>query len=81
MSDAGKYAKLLAPGQIGSVKTRNRIIKSGAGMLMWHEDDLHMREDVKAFYEGIARGGVGLLVVESPTIDIQGALAGRNDTE
>jgi len=69
MSDAGKYAKLMDPGRIGSVKTRNRIIKSGAGMLMWHEDDLHMREDVKAFYEGIARGGVGLLVVESPTID------------
>ena len=69
MSDAGKYAKLMEPGKIGSVKTRNRIVKSGAGMLMWHEDDLHMREDVKAFYEGIARGGVGLLVVESPTID------------
>lgn len=36
---------------------------------MWHEDDLHMREEVKAFYEALARGGVGLLVVESPTID------------
>ena len=69
MSDAGKYARLMEPGKIGSVKTRNRIVKSGAGMLMWHEEDLHMREDVKAFYEGIARGGVGLLVVESPTID------------
>ena len=69
MSNAGKYVKLMEQGRIGSVKTRNRIIKSGAGMLMWHEDDLHMREDVKAFYEGIARGGVGLLVVESPTID------------
>ncbi len=38
-------------------------------MLMWHEDDLHMNEEMKAFYEGIARGGVGLLIVESPTID------------
>jgi 2,4-dienoyl-CoA reductase-like NADH-dependent reductase (Old Yellow Enzyme family) len=64
-----KYEKLLEPGRIGSVKTRNRIFKSGAGMLMWHEDDLHMSEEVKAFYEGIARGGVGLLIVESPTID------------
>ena len=69
MSDAAKYSRLLEPGKIGSVKTRNRIIKSGAGMLMWHEDDMNMREDVLAFYEGIARGGVGLLVVESPTID------------
>jgi len=64
-----KYEKLLEPGRIGSVKTRNRIVKSGAGMLMWHEDDLHMRPEVLAFYEGIARGGVGLLIVESPTID------------
>jgi 2,4-dienoyl-CoA reductase (NADPH2) len=64
-----QYEKLLEPGRIGSVKTRNRIVKSGAGMLMWHEDDLHMRPEVLAFYEGIARGGVGLLIVESPTID------------
>jgi len=64
-----QYEKLLEPGRIGSVKTRNRIVKSGAGMLMWHEDDLHMRREVLAFYEGIARGGVGLLIVESPTID------------
>ena len=64
-----KYEKLLEPGRIGSVKTRNRIVKSGAGMLMWHENDLHMREEVKAFYEGLARGGVGLLIVESPTVD------------
>ena len=69
MSAYTRFEKLLEPGYIGSVKTRNRIIKTGAGMLMWHEDDLHMREEVKAFYEGMARGGVGLLIVESPTID------------
>jgi 2,4-dienoyl-CoA reductase (NADPH2) len=69
MSINAKYEKILEPGRIGSVKTRNRIIKSGAGMLMWHQDDLHMRPEVLAFYEGIARGGVGLLIVESPTVD------------
>jgi 2,4-dienoyl-CoA reductase (NADPH2) len=69
MSTNPRYEKLLEPGRIGSVKTRNRIVKSGAGMLMWHQDDLHMRPEVLAFYEGLARGGVGLLIVESPTID------------
>jgi 2,4-dienoyl-CoA reductase (NADPH2) len=64
-----RYEKILEPGRIGAVKTRNRMVKSGAGMLMWHEDDLHMRPEVLAFYEAIARGGVGLLIVESPTID------------
>ncbi|MGD0914847.1 MAG: hypothetical protein ABSB22_00170 [Thermodesulfobacteriota bacterium] len=69
MSGHTRFEKLLEPGYIGSVKTRNRIIKTGAGMLMWHKDDVHMREEVKAFYERMARGGVGLLIVESPTID------------
>jgi 2,4-dienoyl-CoA reductase (NADPH2) len=69
MATNSKYEKLMEPGRIGSVKTRNRLVKSGAGMLMWHQDDLHMRPEVLAFYEGIARGGVGLLIVESPTID------------
>ncbi len=69
MSTNSNYEKLLEPGRIGSVTTRNRMVKSGAGMLMWHQDDLHMRPEVLAFYEGIARGGIGLLIVESPTID------------
>ena len=69
MSGHTRYEKLLEPGHIGPVKTRNRIVKTGAGMFMWHEDDVHMKEEVKAFYEGMARGGVGLLIVESPTID------------
>ena len=30
---------------------------------------LHMNENIKAYYESLARGGVGLLIVESPTID------------
>jgi 2,4-dienoyl-CoA reductase (NADPH2) len=69
MTGQKRFEKLLEPGYIGPVKTRNRIIKTGAGMFMWHEDDLHMNEAIKAFYEAIARGGVGLLIVESPTID------------
>jgi len=63
------YQKLLEPGYIGSVKTRNRIIKSGSGMFMWHEDDTHMRPEVKAMYGGLARGGVGLIIVEAPAVD------------
>jgi 2,4-dienoyl-CoA reductase (NADPH2) len=63
------FSRLAEPYYIGSVKTKNRIIKSGAGMLLWHEDELRMNDKIKAFYEAIARGGVGLLIVESPTID------------
>jgi 2,4-dienoyl-CoA reductase (NADPH2) len=69
MTNNTSYHKLLEPGRIGPVTTRNRILKTGAGMLMWHEDDTRMRPEVLAFYEGMARGGTGLIIVESPTID------------
>jgi 2,4-dienoyl-CoA reductase (NADPH2) len=64
-----KFEKLLEPYHIGSVKTRNRIIKTGASSLYWHDDELHMNKTILAYYEAIARGGVGLIIVESPTID------------
>jgi 2,4-dienoyl-CoA reductase (NADPH2) len=68
-SNDQRYEKLLQPGRIGPVTTRNRILKTGAGMLMWHEDDTHMRPEMLAFYERMARGGTGLIIVESPTVD------------
>jgi 2-enoate reductase len=61
------YERLLEPGYIGPVRTRNRIIKTGASMCYWHATDLHMSEKAKAYYEALARGGVGLVMVESPT--------------
>ncbi len=64
-----KFEKLMEPGRIGPVKTRNRIIKTGAGTFMWHEDETRMNAAILAYYESLARGGVGLLIVESPTID------------
>jgi hypothetical protein len=53
-----QFSRLSEPDHIGSVRTRNRIIKSGAGMLLWYEDELHMNARVMAFYEAIARSGV-----------------------
>jgi 2,4-dienoyl-CoA reductase-like NADH-dependent reductase (Old Yellow Enzyme family) len=64
-----RYEKLLEPYHMGSVKTRNRIIKTAAGTNYWHEDQLHMTMQCLAYHEAMARGGVGLLVVEGPGID------------
>jgi 2,4-dienoyl-CoA reductase-like NADH-dependent reductase (Old Yellow Enzyme family) len=62
-----RFDKLLEPYHIGKVKTRNRIVKTAAGMS--YQTDEYMNETSKAFYEGLAKGGVGLLMVESPAID------------
>lgn len=65
-----KFPLLLEPGYIGRVKIRNRMIKTGAGTFFPSGDkEDPMNDKVKCFYESIARGGVGLLIVESPIID------------
>jgi 2,4-dienoyl-CoA reductase (NADPH2) len=70
MSDPTKYAKLLEPGQIGKVKTRNRIYKSAAGMHSFHETEFDsMNDNTLGFYEALSKGGVGVIAVEAPTID------------
>jgi 2,4-dienoyl-CoA reductase (NADPH2) len=63
------FEKLLEPSRIGTVKTRNRIYKTAASMMCWNQDELQMNGLTLAFYEAIARGGAGLVAVESPTID------------
>ena len=64
-----RYAKLFEPGYIGKIKTRNRIYKTAAGMMCFHEDETHMNPITMGFYEAVARGGTGILSVEAPTID------------
>jgi 2,4-dienoyl-CoA reductase (NADPH2) len=59
-----KFQKLLEPSYIGKVKTRNRIIKTAQGS-SFIEPTGYVGEQAKAYYETMAKGGVGLLIVES----------------
>ena len=59
-----RFEKLMEPGMIGPVKTRNRIIKTANGT-SYVDSDQTVGERMIAYYERLARGGVGFLVVES----------------
>jgi 2,4-dienoyl-CoA reductase (NADPH2) len=59
-----RFEKLLEPGMIGPVKTRNRIIKTANGTSFMEEDQT-VGPRMIAYYERLAKGGVGFLVVES----------------
>ena len=59
-----RFEKLFAPGQIGPVKTRNRIIKTANGT-SYMDPDQTCGDRMIAYYERLARGGVGYLTVES----------------
>ena len=66
-----RLERLLEPGYIGKVKTRNRIIKSAAGTGYLMEDQIRPSQHALDYYEAIARGGVGILFVESPRFNDQ----------
>jgi len=57
-----RFEKLLEPFQIGQVKTRNRIIKPAQGMVL-NEKGGYASAANKGYYEALAKGGVGLIVV------------------
>jgi len=59
-----RFEKLFEPGMIGPVKVKNRIIKTANGTSYMDEDQT-CGDRMIAYYERLARGGVGFLVVES----------------
>jgi 2,4-dienoyl-CoA reductase (NADPH2) len=63
-----RFEKLLEPGQIGRVRTKNRIIKtaSGTGFI---KNDGTVSEAMKNFYETLAKGGAGLIIYEYCTVE------------
>jgi 2,4-dienoyl-CoA reductase (NADPH2) len=63
MSDS-RFPRLLEPGYIGRVKTRNRIIKTANGT-SFIEPTGYVGDRALGYYETMARGGVGLLITES----------------
>lgn len=62
-----KLERLLEPGYIGKVKTRNRMIKTAAyGWILWDMEKGDFTPQGLAYYEAIAKGGVGLMIMEDP---------------
>jgi len=59
---------LLSPIQVGTVRLKNRMYKPAAGTKLCKDSDGYVTEKGKRLYEAWAKGGVGLVVVESPAI-------------
>jgi 2,4-dienoyl-CoA reductase (NADPH2) len=62
------YPNLLKPFRIKSVELKNRIVKSGQ-WTVYAEADGSIGDRLIAYYEDLARGGVGLITVEESVCD------------
>lgn len=63
-----QFKKLMEPGQIGKIRTKNRIIKTAAGTGLIDKDGVVTQRMID-FYEAMARGGVGLLIFEYCSVE------------
>ena len=63
MSTNVKFSKLLEPGKIGRIQTKNRMVRSGAGIAYLDDDYFVKRAESISYYEAMARGGVGLVIL------------------
>lgn len=68
MSGGTRFEKLLEPGQIGRVRTKNRMIKTAAGTGLIEKDGT-VGQPMMDFYETMAAGGVGLLIYEYCSVE------------
>ena len=62
------YTHLASPGKIGSLTIKNRMAMTAASASL-SEPDGTMTEDMLAYYEARARGGVGLIITEMVCVD------------
>ncbi|MFH0814429.1 MAG: NADH:flavin oxidoreductase, partial [Pseudomonadota bacterium] len=75
MATKSKYKKLFEPGLIGNLEVANRIVKSPLTTGMGNIDGT-LNERVIRHYREMARGGAGLVVVESSWVDFLGSKPG-----
>lgn len=68
MSSIAKFRKLLEPMQLKQVRLRNRVIKPGQRLGFVDKEGYITRQDVN-FYENLAKGGVGLIIVDHAYVD------------
>jgi 2,4-dienoyl-CoA reductase (NADPH2) len=63
-----RFEKLFEPGHVGKLRTRNKIIKtaSGSGLI---EPDGECGERIMGWYEALAKGGVGLIIFETTSVE------------
>jgi 2,4-dienoyl-CoA reductase (NADPH2) len=74
-----RFAHLMAPGRIGALEIRNRILMCPMGDCLAGADG-HVSDRQVAYYEARARGGAGLLLVGSVSVAYPAGSYGESQT-
>jgi len=64
-----QFEHLFSPYQMGKVQMKNRMAKTAAQTYLFDSGKKRFGPYAKAFYGNVAKGGVGLIIVETPAME------------
>ena len=70
MSSGAKFQKLMEPGYIGSIRTKNHILKTGSTLGFYPWEGGNVQQKVIDSYEALAKGGAGLVTVGAAPLGV-----------
>jgi 2,4-dienoyl-CoA reductase (NADPH2) len=70
MAGHTEFKRLMEPGYLGSVRTKNRILKTGSTLGFYPWEDGHIQQKVIDSYEVLAKGGAGLVTVGAAPLGV-----------
>jgi 2,4-dienoyl-CoA reductase (NADPH2) len=70
MSSRERFRRLLEPGYIGSVRTKNHLLKTGSTLGFYPWEDGYIQQPIIDSYEVLAKGGAGLVTVGAAPIGV-----------
>ena len=63
MTSRTRFKRLMEPGYLGSVRAKNRLLKTGSTLGFYPWEDGHIQQEVIDSYETLAKGGAGIVTV------------------
>jgi 2,4-dienoyl-CoA reductase (NADPH2) len=70
MSIHTRFQRLMEPGYVGSVRTKNRILKTGSTLGFYPWEDGHIQQKVIDSYEALAKGGAGIVTAGAAPLGV-----------
>jgi 2,4-dienoyl-CoA reductase (NADPH2) len=70
MAGQTRFERLMEPGYIGSVRTRNRLLKTGSSPGFYPWEDGYFQEEGIGFYEALAKGGAGIVTLGAAPLGV-----------
>ena len=67
-----KFEKLLTPGEIGTLKLKNRFVVAPMGTNFGTKDGYITQQSIE-YYKAKALGGYGLIIIEETAVDAGGS--------